>query len=191
MKRREFYNKLNDSVCAAIEKLNAKKEELEKVRFKIQDTKKYTPQHIAELRQRSFELEKEINDYQYEVNKAIKDACDEYAAELRRGDDLDPAKITDDAKLLNCGIKLKRADLEKMFDKYNGNTTMQRLVLSAAENAGISQFGRVVLPSESSQFARVVDGLPEAARVALKWYDKPGVYEKTFGAAAGDFENEE
>ena len=78
-----------------------------------------------------------------------------------------------------------------MFDKYNGNTTMQRLVLSAAENAGISQFGRVVLPSESSQFARVVDGLPEAARVALKWYDKPGVYEKTFGAAAGDFENEE
>lgn len=180
MKKSEFYKKLTGAMSDAIAELTERNKELAELKQKAQDVRKYTPDHISALRQRIATLERENIRYEEEVNDSIKKLCSGFADELRQADALNPADITDDAKLLNCGLKLKRSDLENLFDKYNGNRTMQRLILDAAETNGIQQFGRVILPSESAELAKSVDSMAEGAKVAIRHYDRPDVQNRIF-----------
>lgn len=182
MKKSEFYKKLTGAMSDAIEEMGERGKELAELKQKALDTKKYTPDHISALRQRIATLERENSRYEDEVNDNIKKLCDGFADELRQADALNPADITDDAKLLNSGFKFKRSELEKMFDRYDGNKTMQRLIIDAADKNGIQQFGRVVLPSESGELAKTVESMAEGARVAIRHYDRPYVRDRVFTA---------
>lgn len=180
MKKSEFYKRFTGAMADAIAELTERNKELAALKQKAQEMGKYKPEYISSLRQRISALERENIRYEEEVNDSIKKLCSGYADELRQADALNPADITDDAKLLNCGLKLKRSDLENLFDKYNGNRTMQRLILDAAETNGIQQFGRVVLPSESAELAKSVDSMAEGAKVAIRHYDRPDVQNRIF-----------
>lgn len=180
MKKSEFYKRFTGAMADAIAELTERNKELAELKQKAQDTRKYKPEYISSLRQRIAALERENIRYEEEANDSIKKLCGGFADELRQADALNPADITDDAKLLNCGLKLKRSDLENLFDKYNGNRTMQRLILDAAETNGIQQFGRVVLPSESAELAKSVDSMAEGAKVAIRHYDRPDVQNRIF-----------
>lgn len=46
---------------------------------------------------------------------------------------LDPGSITDDIKLLNCGLPLKEKEVEDILLKNKGNYTMEQLILRYAE----------------------------------------------------------
>lgn len=180
MKKSEFYKKLTGAMSDAIAELTYRNKELAELKQKAQDTKKYTPDHIFALRQRIATLERENSRYEEETCDNIKKLCGGFADELRQADALNPADLTDDAKLLNSGFKFKRSELEKMFDRYDGNKTMQRLIIDAADKNGIQQFGRVVLPSESAELAKSVESLAEGAKVAIRHYDRPDVQNRIF-----------
>lgn len=180
MRKSEFYKKLTGAMSDAIEEMAERGKELAELKKKAQDTKKYKPEYISSLRQRISALERENGRYEEEVNDSIKKLCGGFADELRQADALNPADLTDDAKLLNSGFKFKRSELEKMFDRYDGNKTMQRLIIDAADKNGISNFGRVVLPSESGELAKTVESMAEGARVAIRHYDHPSVRERIF-----------
>lgn len=180
MKKIEFYKRFTGAMADAITELTERNKELAELKQKAQDTRKYKPEYISSLRQRIAALERENIRYEEEANDSIKKLCGGFADELRQADALNPADITDDAKLLNCGFKFKRSELEKMFDRYNGNKTMQRLIIDAADKNGIQQFGRVVLPSESGELAKTVESMAEGARVAIRHYDRPDVRERIF-----------
>lgn len=180
MKKGEFYKRFTGAMADAITELTERNKELAELKQKAQDTRKYKPEYISSLRQRIAALERENIRYEEEANDSIKKLCGGFADELRQADALNPADITDDAKLLNCGLKLKRSDLENLFDKYNGNRTMQRLILDAAETNGIQQFERVLLPSESAELAKSVESMAEGAKVAIRHYDRPDVQNRIF-----------
>lgn len=180
MKKSEFYKRFTGAMADAIAELTARNKELAELKQKAQDTRKYKPEYISSLRQRISALERENIRYEEEINGNIKKLCGGFADELRQADALNPADITDDAKLLNCGLKLKRSDLENLFDKYTGNRTMQRLILDAAETNGIQQFERVLLPSESAELAKSVESMAEGAKVAIRHYDRPDVQNRIF-----------
>ena len=180
MKKTEFYKRFTGAMADAIAELTERNKELTELKQKAQDTRKYKPEYISSLRQRIAALERENIRYEEEANDSIKKLCGGFADELRQADALNPADITDDAKLLNCGLKLKRSDLENLFDKYTGNRTMQRLILDAAETNGIQQFERVLLPSESAELAKSVESMAEGAKVAIRHYDRPDVQNRIF-----------
>ena len=180
MKKSEFYKRFTGAIAEAIAELTARNKELAELKQKAQDTRKYKPEYISSLRQRISALERENGRYEEEVNDSIKKLCGGFADELRQADALNPADLTDDAKLLNSGFKFKRSELEKMFDRYDGNKTMQRLIIDAADKNGIQQFGRVVLPSESGELAKTVESMAEGAKVAIRHYDRPDVQNRIF-----------
>ena len=180
MKKSEFYKRFTGAIAEAIAELTARNKELAELKQKAQDTRKYKPEYISSLRQRISALERETGRYEEEVNDSIKKLCGGFADELRQADALNPADLTDDAKLLNSGFKFKRSELEKMFDRYDGNKTMQRLIIDAADKNGIQQFGRVVLPSESGELAKTVESMAEGAKVAIRHYDRPDVQNRIF-----------
>lgn len=180
MRKNEFYKRFTGAMADAITELTERNKELAELKQKAQDTRKYKPEYISSLRQRIAALERENIRYEEEANDSIKKLCGGFADELRQADALNPADLTDDAKLLNSGFKFKRSELEKMFDRYNGNKTMQRLIIDAADKNGIQQFGRVILPSESAELAKSVESMAEGARVAIRHYDRPDVRERIF-----------
>ena len=51
-------------------------------------------------------------------------------------------ELTPDAAVLNSGMKLGKADLERIFDKHQGNVTMQRLVSEYARQNEVKDFSR-------------------------------------------------
>lgn len=180
MKKSEFYKRFTGAMVDAIAELTARNKELAELKQKAQDTGKYKPEYISSLRQRISALESENIRYEEEINDSIKKLCGGFADDLRQADALNPADLTDDAKLLNSGFKFKRSELEKMFDRYDGNKTMQRLIIDAADKNGIQQFGRVVLPSESGELAKTVESMAEGAKVAIRHYDRPDVQNRIF-----------
>lgn len=57
--------------------------------------------------------------------------------------------LTPDAAILTSGMKLDKTDLERIFDKNEGNMTMQRLVSEYASQHGIKDFNRVYFPEQA------------------------------------------
>ena len=74
-----------------------------------------------------------------EARAAIKRLTDIYKEGVTARYTPDGGSLTDDAKLLDSGMKLSAGDLERLFDKYPDNPTMQRLISEYAEahNIGI------------------------------------------------------
>lgn len=51
-------------------------------------------------------------------------------------------ELTPDAAVLNSGMKLGKIDLERIFDKHQGNMTMQRIICEYATQHGVKDFSR-------------------------------------------------
>ncbi len=64
-------------------------------------------------------------------------ACKAYAQEVNDATALNPAELTDDVKLLNCGAPLSETDIQQMANRNKGNNTMLRLISNYAKEHDI------------------------------------------------------
>lgn len=51
-------------------------------------------------------------------------------------------ELTPDAAVLTSGMKLGKDDLERLFDKHQGNITMQKIICGYATQHGVKDFSR-------------------------------------------------
>jgi len=126
-----------------------------------------------------FNLESQIRKAKDEAAIAVERLTNDYIAELESGVRLDGSALTDDANLLSVGVKLGVADLEKMFDKHNGNYTMQRLIADYAAQHDV-KIGRTV-HSPIGEEIKAVQSVPYAAERCVNWHDRPDFFEQTMG----------
>ena len=113
------------------------------------------------------------------VKKAVAAHCEK----LYALDDLDGSQLTDDARLLNSGLKLTERDLIAILKRNAGNSTMKQVVLRwAAENGvDLRRYAQERgIPLETvvyvghAQEIRDVEGLTDTAdRYLSHWADKP------------------
>lgn len=104
---------------------------------------------------------------------AIKDCntvLDSYQESLRKEDRLNPAEITDDAKLFSLGVKLSEKDYYDILEKNNGNRTMTQLTFKAAEQNGIQLKGYY---TGNNQEIQAAEDMRSSLSIMEKWLDNP------------------
>ena len=108
------------------------------------------------------------------ANKQIKALADSYLSELNEANELRGEDLTDDAKLLTAGVKLTGSELEKIFDRYGDNPTMQQLVHRYADEHDI-KLNRV-LTFKNAPLIETVSCTPKICEAVIKWADDASVY---------------
>ena len=137
-------------------------------------------------------LHKLIDEEQTRVMKSVNEECAAYINELRNADALDPDQITDDLKLLQTGIKLRRRDIDALLRRNADNGTMQLLILRYCHDndieTGIHFRGHEPIVNE-------VSSIPYTVEVVMRWAGKnESVYERLMGEGSPmeqAFSNEE
>ena len=177
--KREFYNEINEITKEGIKALQELSAQMKTVNADI-ESGRYSNDHVNKvLRPKMRELKRQITDLRADASKRAQRLCDEYQAELRAQDDLDPALLTDDVKLLQAGVKLKPRDISAMLRRNADNHTMTQVILRYCKENDIDTGG--VHYVGNSYTIREVDAMRSNVDVSLKWSDRPTVYEKLMG----------
>ena len=115
------------------------------------------------------------------INKA-KALVQQYRKDSEKLNDLNPADITDDIKLLQSGVTLRERDIVSILDRNAGNRTMLQLAMRYAEDHGIDMHGRYYIGGQQEQ--RTADNLDTLIDYYSRWIDKRNAVEmldKFFG----------
>lgn len=97
-------------------------------------------------------------------NSAIDKAVEEYKSDIKNRNQLKGEDLTPDAKLLNNGFVLEKSDLQAIFDRSQGNYTMQVLTMRYAEQHKIN-IDRLFISTE--QTIKAADTVGRYAKNAL------------------------
>lgn len=129
---RSVYDSLKEATNAISEKLNEKdayQSKIDSGRYSVNEiNSKFMPE-MARLR-------REIsNDTDSALNKATT-IVNEWWAKKQAENLLDPAKLTDDVKLLQPGIILTETDVQAIVDRSVGNKTMTQIAMRYANEHG-------------------------------------------------------
>lgn len=145
------------------------------------DVQKYSKEHKDKvIRPEIDKLKRERETLRENATKKVGELAREYMDKQAALDELRGDQITDDARLLTCGIKLNVGELEKMFDRNAGNGTMQQIVCRYAHEQGLKDFRRTYL-NHSSTCVGFDKDLSRLVDVALKYYNDKNAYERIAG----------
>lgn len=100
--------------------------------------------------------------------KAVKDLLAQYRDDVIARYTPNGDELTPDAAVLNSGMKLGKADLERIFDKHQGNMTMQRLVSEYASQHGVKDFSRAFFSEQDR-----ITAAEKLANYALGAFEDP------------------
>ena len=177
----DFYSDVKDVVLSerkALNDLQAQLDEVEKDIFS--NNKKYTPQYIREeLHPKRRSLKKQIEDRKALAHDRIQRMCDDYIAELRDEDELDPSKLTDDVRLLNSGVKMTSRDIKAMLKRNSDNRTMLQVILRYADEHNIETDGTYY--TGNNMIIRNVASIPVVADSCIKWHGSESVWNQLMG----------
>lgn len=99
---------------------------------------KYSQAYVNEQVQPQIsELNRGIERATAEAEQKANAICDAYTAQLEAEDVLDGSQLTDDVRLLNCGITLNERDIAALLEKNKGNATMIQVLARYANEHGL------------------------------------------------------
>lgn len=180
MNKKEYFSAVNEIVKKAIAARIEAQTVLDGVEEKIDNRRKYSTEHINKvLEPQRRDLRRQINDAEDLAKIEIEKLTAAFIAELEAENHLDGSAITDDARLLSVGVKLRDTDLEKMFDKHAGNYTMQRLISDYADQNGIRIKRAVTYPN--ANLIQTVKNVPYVANKSVSWHTRPEFYDQFMG----------
>lgn len=177
--KRNFYWDIRGIVNSVIEDLNEFDKQEKAIENKIK-SKRYSPKVAeTELKPKLTNIRKNRETRREDGVSAVRTRTEEYIAELRKADQLNPDNLTDDIKLLQSGVALSADDLAMLFDRNTGNSTMQKLISDFAKqhNRDIQRYYRPT----NAELIQSVEKVPYTMQVVLKWHNKPDVYEELIG----------
>ena len=185
MTKKEFYDEINGIITKAMEELNMIDIDLEEVNHMISNKNVYNAEHIKKvLIPRKQEIESRIRAIKDAANAKIERIAKKYGDEIKAEKVLNGGDITDDAKLLNLGIKLSDIELENMFDRHDGNFTMQTLIKRYADQNGIKINRNVIMSYDEIDIAR---DLPKLTTRVIEYYNKKDLFYDRFIGEGSDF----
>lgn len=109
-------------------------EQAEYAEWKKTNRGKYTN---AYKEKKAAEFESAIADARRQGITELNNALTLFIKEKKDADILDASKLTEDIKLLESNFMLPKETLQAIFDKSDGNRTMQQLTISRAAKDGI------------------------------------------------------
>ena len=119
------------------------------------------------------EMMQELKDESYAIKTATANKLNELATAYKeeKSDKLAPkgSDLTDDIKLFKSGIILTGKELNTLFDKYNDNNTMKRIISEYAEKNNVDSFQRSI--DTELTYHEAADRLVSYAKNALNHED--------------------
>ena len=103
--------------------------------------------------------------------KEAKGLIEKYRQDAEALNDLDPAEITDDIKLLQAGIPLLPRDIQAILKRNSSNRTMTQLALRYAEEHKIDTHGTFYIGGQQEK--ETADTLDGMLYYVEKYIDKP------------------
>ena len=182
MTKKEFYDKINSVITKAMEELNMINVEIEGLDNIIANTNRvYSPVYIKQKANERHEYEMKLNNIKENANETISAITNKYIEEVKKSNSLKGEEMTDDAKLLNIGIRLSVDDLEKMFDRYDGNYTMQSLIVKYVQQNDIIDFKRV-MNNDNAILIETAKQVPGVSKIVLRQFkQKDKFYDQFIG----------
>lgn len=139
-------------------------------------------EEIRQNRYSSQALKTEIYPKRDELRRNVRNACESAIQEARnlvanyRKDaadleNLDPAQLTDDIKLLSPGIVLLPRDIQGMIERNRDNKTMLQIILRYCKENDIDTGGTYYIGGQQEE--ETARGLDTIISYYAKWIDKP------------------
>lgn len=123
------YNALDsstDELQESIQAMNTLEEKIKSGRY----TDKVLKEEIYPKRDA---LRAKIRDDSARAISNARGLIEQYRADAEKLNNLNPAELTDDIKLLQDGIELRQSDIEGMLERNKENRTMTQIILRYAE----------------------------------------------------------
>lgn len=179
VKKRDFYWDIRKLVTSTIEDLNEFEKQAQAIDGKIH-SKRYTPEIVQRELVPQLQDVKRKMEMRREVGRsAVRSRANEFIAELRAADQLNPDNLTDDIKLLQSGVALSADDLAVLFDRNAGNSTMQKLICDFAKQHD-RDIERHYRPA-NADLIQGVGNIPQVLDVVMKWHNKPDIFNQFVG----------
>lgn len=171
MNHRTFYETVTRSVSEALNRVETLRAQLNETAAK-RESGRYTSSYIrAHIEPELIRLRREIRRTLAEAKAEADGIIADYAAALRQEDELKSEALNDDVKLLNCGVRLNRDELEALLARNTGNPTMTRIILRYAEENHVNMDG--VRYVGNQRRIQNLDEVSEVVNIALKWWEYP------------------
>lgn len=182
--KRDFYNDITSLTKTAMAKMQELTLEHNEIDQMIRSGK-YSGDYLRkELYPKKDALKREIEEIRESANQAAEKLCSDYTEELRRGDDLNPEKLTHDTALFRSGVRLTARDIKAILNRNAGNGTMEQLALRYAADHEIDLGERYLYVGNKNLINEVLS-VPTAVKTSLKWPEKEStVYEKLMGESS-------
>ena len=132
---------------------------------------KYADRVNDDMRLRMREIERDISDKADEVIREAHARVDARRADIQRENELRGEDLTDDVRLLGCGIKLTEADIAGMLRRNAGNRTMEQVISRYAAENGIPTDGFVYVNSMAEHIDTLAN-LDNTIAYFRRWIDK-------------------
>ena len=158
----EVYNLMSEQtteIGVTLKKYNQLNDELNSGHYTSEYLDKYVRPEMAKLR-------REMDD---RADKAMKDAdtmIEKYLLDVERAAELRADDLTDDVKLLNCGVTLNAKDVRAIMRRNEGNQTMIGLCARYAAEKGLDLGRDVAYTNGIGESVQTANAL----RDALKYY---------------------
>lgn len=179
MTKKEYFENVDRLLRDTIANMNFNKAELDAVNQEM-TSGKYSHKTIQEkLHPKRAEHERYLVEAKENAINKIKEWSEELCAEITESNRLKGEEMTEDAKLLNVGVRLSDIELEAMFDRNSGNPTMEKLICEYARQNEI-RIARVPTFKGKIEYD-TAKGMPITCHYILKNYNMPSMYQEFFG----------
>ena len=179
MTNKEFFDEIVTAVRDSMDRVH-------KVEDKLADRKRQVASGIFAKEYVQQELEPEVRRLERKLlsekdaaSEQVRKKCDEYIAELRADEELNPADLTDDIRLLQMGVSLTERDMRSLLERNKDNATMLQVLLRYAREHDLPT-GDVHYIGNAPTI-RMVNTLAESAQTALKWSSNYSVFDRLLG----------
>lgn len=166
MTKREYYKELKKTIDEGFTAYQKKRQEYNRLREQ-RDRQDYSARYInSELIPEMAKIKRQLEDIQYNTRETVRKLTEEIKKTVSDSNRLNPEDLTEDVKLLQGGLILKKRDIEGILERNSDNRTMIQLALRYAEEHDI-KLDAVYIENSSSVF----DSAQSALDIVVKWYD--------------------
>jgi len=189
MKRRDYYNKLKETVDNGFTEYQIKLKEYNKLKTERIEGH-YSLDYLSrEIIPRMNSLRAELTGIQNKVKAEARRLTDIKKADFENAERLNPADLTDDVKLLQGGLILTQRDIEGILERNSSNRTMIQLAVRYAKEHGLKLSHSY---NDTKEDQKQLDDICGAIGTVVKWYDTDNInsYQNVYNAVfTEDFYN--
>ncbi len=180
MNDQTFVNAVVDALKEATDNVQTLAKKRDEIDAEIKSGK-YSRAGVSELMDKAWSIKREIQAAKDSGFAAARAIIADYKAEIEREDQLNPADLTDDIKLLSMGVPLLKRDIMGLLERNAGNRTMTQIILRYAKEHDIDTG---MIYHNTADHARAVEQYWNILPYYEKWMDTDRAYDmlnKFFG----------